>query len=98
MANDWFRLRERGEGSQSDPYRPELHGHDLDYSGNKKHPDGAPFWIVRVYGTETEVDALETDLSNGEQRLRSVPVEALGAMLGQNKSIDEWEAAFDLGK
>lgn len=97
MASDWFRLNNAGDGTEKNPNRPDLKGHDVSYSGNVTHPNGPPGWVVRVHGTEEELDALESDLSGSEKRLDNVPTEALNNMLGQNRDAAGWERGFSVG-
>jgi hypothetical protein len=40
------------------------------------------------------LDALEADLSGAEKRLPDVPTQALNAMLGQNRTAEEWNNGF----
>lgn len=98
MASRWYRLPETGSGDDLDEIRPDLldHADDVDgWSGNAAHPDGAPQWIVRVYGDDTTLDALA-----GEPQavaLDGVPVQALNEMLGQDRDADGWREGFRIG-
>jgi len=92
MAERWFQLREVGSGTVGDPYRPEyVESMGLDYTGNKKAPDGAP-WLVRVYGTDSELDTLAG--KSGATELLSVPTDALNQMLDQTRDAEGWERGF----
>lgn len=98
MANDWFKLNATGTGTDDDPYRPDFKGHDVDgFAGNEADPNGGPPWLVRVYADSATLDALEADLSAGEQRLSSVPDQALNAMAGQTRDAAGWNDGFNIG-
>lgn len=93
MASDWFRLHETTD-SYGVP-RPDLHGIAVaNWGGDKSHPNGAPFWVVRVIGTEAALNALEDELSAGEQRLNKTPAKTLNTMSKQDRSASEWDKAF----
>lgn len=94
MADRWFQLRETGSGTTDDPYRPEyVDEMGLEYTGNKKAPNGAP-WIVRAYGTESELDTLAG--KSGATEKSSVPKQALDSMLNQTRTESEWNQAFSV--
>jgi hypothetical protein len=96
MPSDWFRTRETGTGTEQDPYRPDLHGHDVDgWSGNSPDPNGPPKWIVLVYADESVLSTLADE--PGVQRLDNIPVQALNQMLGQDCDAAAWEQAFRVG-
>lgn len=95
MANRWFRIPETGDGSEGNAYRPDyVKNMDLNYSGNTAHPDGAPTWVVRVYGTSSELDTLAS--KQGVTEYSSVPKNALDQMFGQNREESEWNNAFEV--
>lgn len=95
MADRWFRLPELGNGSLSNPLRPDLKGYSVDgWAGNTAHPDGAPYWVVRVYADTTTLDSLANE--SGVVELSSVPDTALNNMFGQNRTATEWESAFSI--
>lgn len=96
MVNDWFRLPETGEGTATDPHRPDFHGHDINgWGGNKPHPDGPPKVVARVYGDESTLAALADE--PGVQRLNNVPTETLNQMLGQERTAEAWNQSFRVG-
>ena len=93
----WYRLNET-EDALGDPM-PDFNGHrdEIDgWSGNESHPDGAPFWIVRVAADEPVHDELADSLAQGAQALDNVPVEALNNMLGQNRDEDGWNRGYNV--
>lgn len=95
MPNRWFQLRETGTGTEQDPYRPEyVQEMGLDFTGNKTAPNGAP-WVVRVYGTQTELDELAN--KPGVTEKSSVPTETLNKMLAQDRNADGWKQSFQIG-
>ena len=93
----WYRLNENEDDlGNSMPdfngYRDEIDG----WSGNESHPDGAPFWLVRVSADESVHDELEDSLTQDARALDNVPVEALNNMLGQNRDEDGWNRVFNV--
>lgn len=93
MASRWFRLPESGDGSFTNPLTPDLYGHAVDgLSGTKSHPDGAPYWVVRVFADNSTLDSLASE--SGVVELSSVPTDALNQMFGQNRDAAEWKIAF----
>jgi len=59
MTDDWFRTHETGGGTEQDPHRPDLHGHDVDrWGGNSPDPNGPPKWVVRVRADEQTLATL----------------------------------------
>lgn len=98
MANDWFKLQQTGDGSIDNAHRPDFKGYDVDgFAGNEANPNGGPPWLVRVYADSATLDAIEADLSAGEQRLSSVPAQALNAMFGQTRDDAGWQDGFNVG-
>lgn len=95
MPERWFRIREVGSGTITDPTRPDhVDELGLSYSGNAAHPEGAPKWIVRVYGTTAELDDLEG--RPGVQRLPEIPTTALNQLFGQQRDAAGWTEGFDV--
>lgn len=93
----WYRLNEIGDGVDN-PKRPDFNGFESDingWSGNTSHPDGAPFWVVRVSADESVHDELEDSLTEDARALDNAPVEALNNMLGQNRDEDGWNRGFN---
>lgn len=103
--NRWFVVPRAGTGDQSDPYRPEFHDAGVDsfsgmwhdfsddvYSDLPWYPD--PMYVVRVYGTDSALDALasyddcygkqEHDLSDSEV------ADYLNDARGETFSFTEW--------
>lgn len=97
--NRWYRLGEMLVETVDGKARcPDLLGYadDIDgWSGNKQHPDGAPFWVVRVSADEAVHDELEDSLTQGARALDNVPVEALNNMIGQNRDEDGWNRGLN---
>jgi len=90
--NRWFQLREVGSGTSDNPYRPEyVNGMGLDWRGNKTAPNGAP-WVVKVYGTASELDALAS--KSGTVELSSVPSDALNQMLDKDRTEEKWDTVW----
>lgn len=99
MPSDWFKLTAQGTGTDTDPFRPDFKGRDVDgWAGNETDPNGGPPWLVRVYADPVVLDALESDLSGPEKRLPDVPAQALNAMLGQNRDAQGWNNGFRVGQ
>lgn len=95
MPTEWFRLPETGSGeTPQDAKRPAyVRSMGLSFSGNESYPDGAPFWIVKVKGTKSELDELASKPK--AKRLSNIPKQALNNMFGQNRTEKEWEEAFE---
>lgn len=91
----WFRLPETGDGTLDDPYRPKTFGYDVSTTGTKKHPEGAPHWIVKVYGDEADLDALADEPKAVD--LGDTPTGTLNKMKGRDWPGDEWEDRFRIG-
>lgn len=106
-TSDCFKLKNvQGDPAESTYYadvyvnKPNFHGHadEIDgYSGNRTDPNGGPEWLVRVFAGSETLDALEADLSGPEKRLPDVPIQALNAMLGQERDKEGWNRAFAVG-
>lgn len=96
MADRWFRLPETTrELPDRNVAMPDLKGYDVDgWSGNKAHPDGAPYWVVRVHADAGTLDALSGESNVIE--LAGVPTEALNQMLGQTRDATGWERGFGI--
>jgi len=105
MANRWYRAKEIGDGispidendpENTGPYRPK--GADLanGQSGNKRHPKDSPLWLVRFYGDAATLDEI-ANLSTVNE-LSDIPDQALNNMMGQNRSKEEWNRGFKVGK
>lgn len=67
----------------------------LDHSGNESHPSGSPSWIVRVYGTNSELDTLASKPQVTEYS--SVPDSTLDKMFAQNRESNGWNSGFQVG-
>jgi hypothetical protein len=64
------------------------------WSGNKARPNGAPWWVVRVYADSETLDALASKPRVKE--LSDIPVQALNNMFGQNRDKDGWRRGIQL--
>lgn len=96
MPSNWFRLPETGDGSETDPYRPALFGHDVDgWAGNQSHPDGPPKVIARVYADQQTLESLANE--PGVQRLDNTPVQALNQMFNKDHNAEAWNQSFRIG-
>lgn len=96
MASDWFRLPEAGDGTDENPYGPDLFGHEVDgWAGQESHPDGGARWVVRVYADEATLTALAGEA--GASRYDRLPSQALNTMLDQERTADGWREGFSVG-
>lgn len=90
MQAKWYRLTEHSNGEQ-----PDFAGYE-DYieswAGNKAHPDGSPKWVAVVYAASAVHDDLEGESSI--QSLSNIPVDALNAITGNDKTEAEWDEVF----
>lgn len=94
MANQWFRLHDSVGGDTGDQHAPEyVRSMGLDYTAQKSHPNGSPIWVVRVYGTSTELNDLRSK-NNVVELSRSEAKKALDKMFGVARTADEWEDRF----
>lgn len=97
MPSKWFRLPETGDGSEENPYRPDLLGYEIDgWTGNKNPDADAPIWYVRVYADESTIQALADEPR--AQPLGYIPVSAMAAILGYRSSRSGIEARFAVGE
>lgn len=87
-----MRTQETGNNTPENPDRPDLKGYDVDYTGNRAHPDGGLPWLVRVYGDSATLDALASE--TGVTELSDVPADALNKMLGQDRNDTGWNDGF----
>lgn len=97
MTSQWFRLPETGDGSDGNPYRPDLLGHEIDdWAGNKNPDADAPIWYVRVYADESTLQALGDEPK--AQPLGDVPVTDMADILGYGSSQTGIESRFSVGE
>ena len=95
----WYRLNEAVDDDIGTERRPDFEGLGDEinaWSGNTPHPDGAPYWVVRVSADESVHEELEDSLSQDARALDNVPVEALNNMFGQNRSEEGWNRVFNV--
>lgn len=99
MPKRWFRLPTyEPEDYPYEPERPDLLGHEDDVDGKvalREHPDGAPFWVVRVHADEDVLDALADEPKAVD--LGDTPTGTLNKMKGRDWPGDEWEDRFRIG-
>lgn len=94
MADRWFRIPETGDGTTLNTYRPDyVQSMGLAFSGAKSHPDGAPVWVVCVYGSSDDLNTLAGKA--GVQELsRSEMKSAIDKIHGVNRTADEWNSRY----
>lgn len=64
----------------------------LAWCGNKSHPEGAPIWIVKAYGTTAELDNLAA--KSGVTELPGAPAQALNSVTGLDRSASDWDTTW----
>ena len=97
MPDRWIRTTETTDDIGGTT--PDLKGYDVDgFAGNKRHPEGSPIWVVRVYADDATLDALVaepqvSELSDGQVENALNNMSATGAA----RSATEWNQAFRIG-
>lgn len=95
MSSRWFRIPMVGNGSMQDPLRPKYAIRTDGYVWTDREVfGGSPVRLARFYGDEATLDeiAAETDV-----REISLPVDALNATFGQNRTAAGWREGFKIG-
>lgn len=94
MPDRWFRIPETGTGdpSNNDAYRPKYVRSEVEaWSGQKQHPNGSPVWVVRAFGTSTQLNNLASK-SDVVELSQSDAKQALDKIFGVSRTASEWEA------
>lgn len=94
MASDWFLLPGIGEGTETDPFRPEhvMAADGIDGWAGRRLAQSNRF-VGRVYGTPEALDSLEST-----PRVARLPDDAMRKRLaeatGRRRERSEWNRRF----
>lgn len=94
MASRWFRIKKLGNGTITDPIRPDyVESMGLSYS-MAKDPDNTPICVIRASGTTSELDKLANE--SGVKELSDVPKSTLDRLTGVSRSKSEWNKRHEI--
>lgn len=100
MANRWFLVPIVGTGTSSDPYRPKYSDESgiSDHAGQQVTVDGSDYYAVRLYGTTSALDTVESysDATSIQESsyTKSDIASYLNNKTGLSYTFSEWEERF----